>query len=389
MKTINLNHKIYRLAWLLDPSLEIERLSLSPYEKDVARFCRQWLAGQEIFTVTTSGSTGRPKPITLTRQQMIASARLTGQALGLQPGDQALVCLSIHYIAGMMMLVRGFELDLELTIINPSSQPLREFPPETHFDFSAFVPLQLEQILTESPDKQDILNRMKAILIGGAPISPALQQQLQTISAPIYHTYGMTETVSHIALKRLNGPHASDYFTPLPGVEIGLDLRGCLTIKAMVTNDQTVYTNDLAELRPDGSFKWLGRIDNVINSGGVKIQIEKVEAVLETVLHTLRHGRYAGRRFMIGPLPHPQLGQAVVAIIEGEPFSPAEQVEIRSILRQTLTKYEIPRTFYFLSTLSETPTGKIDRTACLRKIAPHSDDITSNRPAQIEIPPQL
>ncbi len=372
MKTINLNHKIYRLEWLLDPSVEIERLGLSSYEKDVVRFCRQWLAGQEIFTVTTSGSTGRPKPITLTRQQMIASARSTGQALGLQPGDQALVCLSIHYIAGMMMLVRGFELELELTIIDPSGQPLSDFSSDTHFDFSAFVPLQLEQILTESPGKRAMLNGMKAILVGGAPLSLALKQQLQAVTAPLYHTYGMTETVSHIALKRLNGPHASDYFVPLPGVEIGLDLRGCLTIKAMVTNDQTVYTNDLAKLRPDGSFKWLGRIDNVINSGGVKIQVEKVEAVLETVLDTLHQGCYTGRRFMIGPLPHPHLGQSVVAIIEGKPFSPADQVEIRSILRQTLTKYETPRTFYFLPTLPETPTGKIDRVACLQQIAPTS-----------------
>jgi len=374
MKSITLNHRTYSLEWLLDPATEIARQSLPPYEKDVLRFCRQWLAGKETFTLTTSGSTGRPKLITLTRAQMATSARSTGQALGLQSGDRALVCLSTQYIAGMMMLVRGFVLGLVLTIVDPTGNPLREFPASTRFDFSAFVPLQLQQILIESPRKQIVLNRMKAILIGGAPISLALKKQLQAISAPIYHTYGMTETVTHIALKRLNGPHASEYFTPLPGVEVGLDNRSCLTIKAEVTRGKTVYTNDLAELRPDGSFKWLGRVDNVINSGGVKVQVEKVEAALEDVLRTFHHGRLAGRRFVIGPLPHHQLGQAVVAIIEGNPFSPDEQVELQLKLEKILTKYEIPRTFHFLPALPETPTGKIDRIACLKEIDPTSCD---------------
>ena len=381
MQAITLNQKTYRLDWLLDPATELDRPGLSAYERDVLHFCRQWLSGQQSFTMTTSGSTGQPKPITLTRPQMIASARLTGQALGLQPGDHALVCLSTRYIAGMMMLVRGFELGLELTIVNPSGQPLSEFPAETHFDFSAFVPLQLEQILAGSSGQQAILNRMKAILVGGAPLSLALHQQLQTVTAPLYHTYGMTETVSHIALKRLNGPPASDYFVPLPGVDVGLDQRGCLTIKAAVTNGQVIQTNDLVELRPDGSFKWLGRIDNVINSGGVKVQVEKVEAALETVLGALHHGRYAGRRFLVGPLPHEQLGQSVIAVIEGQPLSTEDQQDIQSELQQKLTRYEIPRTFYFIPVFPETPTGKIDRITCLQKIAPTDpDEISSNRP---------
>jgi O-succinylbenzoic acid--CoA ligase len=374
MKAITLNQKIYPLEWLLDPATEIDRQALTPYEKGVLRFCRQWLSGQETFTVTTSGSTGQPKPIVLSRKQMKASARMTGQALGLQPGDKALVCLSTQYIAGMMMLVRGFELDLDLTVVNPSSNPLHDFSPDTRFDFSAFVPLQLQQILTESLLKQTVLNRMKAIMIGGAPISLALKKQLQVISAPIFHTYGMTETVTHIALKRLNGPQASDYFSPLPGVEVSLDSRGCLTIIAAVTNGQTIYTNDLAELRPDGSFKWLGRVDNVINSGGVKVQVEKVETTLEDVLRTFHDGRLAKRRFMVGPMPHTQLGQVVVVIIEGNPFSPDEQVELQTKLQKILTKYEIPRTFHFIPVLPETPTGKIDRVACLKEIDPTSGD---------------
>ncbi|MEW5956226.1 MAG: AMP-binding protein [Chloroflexota bacterium] len=368
MQAITLNHKTVPLDWLRGAAAEINRPVFSPYEQDVLQFCRQWLAGQETFTLTTSGSTGRPRPISLHRQQMIASARLTGQTLGLEPGDRALVCLPVNFIAGMMMVVRGFELGLDLTIVKPAGNPLDEFPAGAHFDFSAFVPLQLQRILAESPQQQTILNRMKAILVGGAPLSPALTQQLQAISAPLYHTYGMTETVSHIALRRLNGPHASEYFSPLPGVEVGLDQRGCLTITAAVTNGQTLYTNDLAELNPGGSFKWLGRVDNVINSGGIKVQIEKVEAALEELLHTFHHGRFAGRRFVVGPRPHPRLGQAVVAVFEGRPFSAAEQSQLQSELRSTLTRYEVPHTFYFLPALPETPTGKIDRIICLKNL---------------------
>jgi O-succinylbenzoic acid--CoA ligase len=365
VKEIILNHQNYPFEWLLDPAIDIDRQSLSDYEKDVLRFCRQWLAGQERFSLTTSGSTGRPKPITLTRQQMVASARATGQALRLQAGDRALVCLSTQYIAGMMMLVRGFVLDLALTVVNPASDPLREFPANIHFDFSAFVPLQLQQILAESPDKKGILDGMKAILVGGAPVSPDLAEQLQTITAPVYHTYGMTETVTHIALKRLNGPEADDQFLPLPGVELGLDRRGCLTVRAEMTDNQIVYTNDLAELRPDGSFTWLGRIDNVINSGGVKVQIEKVEAALAEHLCMFQAGR-----LVVGPLPHPRLGQSVVAVIEGEPLSSQDQAALQAKLQKNLTKYEIPRDFYFLPSLPETPTGKIDRAACLKAITP-------------------
>lgn len=368
MKAITLNHKTYTFEWLLAPATEITQQNLPDYEKDVLRFCRQWLAGQESFSLTTSGSTGQPKSITLTRRQMIASAHATGQALGLKAGDSALVCLSTQYIAGMMMLVRGFELGLELTIVKPTGNPLLAFPDGAQFDFCAFVPLQLQQILAESPGKKGVLDGMKAILVGGAPVGPELEQQVQSVSAPVYHTYGMTETVTHVALKRLNGPEASDGFRPLPGVELGLDRRDCLTVKAEMTNNKTVYTNDLAELRSDGTFTWLGRIDNVINSGGVKVQIEKVEAALAELCRTFQDGRLTGRRLVIGPLPHPRLGQSVIAVMEGDPFSPQDQAHLRSNLQRTLTKYEIPRQFYFLPALPETPTGKIDRAACLKAI---------------------
>lgn len=372
MNTFVLNGKSYMLPRLSEALADTQ---VSDYEQRVLQFCQQWLAGQDSFTVHTSGSTGQPKAIFLTRTQMVTSARWTAGTLGLLPGDRALVCLSVDYIAGVMMLVRGLELGLHLTIIDPVSQPLSQFSPTTHFDFTAMVPLQLHETLHGIKHELAILNRMKGILIGGAPVSRALEEQAQQVTAPLYHTYGMTETVSHIALRRMNGLQRSDCFVPFDEVRLGLDTRGCLTITSTLTCGETLQTNDLVEFQPDGSFRWLGRVDNVINSGGVKIQIEKVETALEAWLLHYKDGIYADRRFFVGALAHPRLGQAVVAVIEGEPWdggatiAPEIEAALRTQLQQTLTPYEIPRKVYFVRQLLETPTGKIDRRANLEHIA--------------------
>ena len=336
----------------------------SPYERHTLHFCRQWLTGQQSFVVPTSGSTGKPKAITLTRNQMRASARLTGRVLGLRAGDEALACLSTEHVAGLMMLVRGFELGLALTVVTPSRNPLAACTDDTRFDFAAFVPLQVQEILTATPAKKAILDRMRAILIGGAPVDDSLLRQIAALEVPVYHTYGMTETVSHIALRRLNGPQASDWFQPLDGVKIGLGPQDCLVVTSILTGDRPLLTNDRIELGPGGSFRWLGRLDNVINSGGFKVQAEKVEQALEQLLP--QYSLLAGRRCCVGPLPHPQWTQAVVAVIEGPPVVPEVETELRARLRQGwLHHYEVPRYFYFRPRLLETPTGKLDRRANL------------------------
>jgi O-succinylbenzoic acid--CoA ligase len=348
---------------------------VSDYERRVLQFCQQWLSGQETFTLHTSGSTGHPKAIPLTRAQMVTSARYTGRALGLQPGDRALVCLSVEYIAGMMMLVRGFELGLHLTVIDPVSRPLAHCAPSERFDFTAMVPLQLHATLHGDPHESAIFDDMKGVLIGGAPLSLVLEDQIQRVRAPLYHTYGMTETVSHIALRRLNGPQRSERFIAFDDVRLGLDARGCLTITSALTRGETLVTNDLVELHADGSFQWLGRVDNVINSGGVKVHIEKVERALEAWLLHYQDGRYAERRFFVGALAHARLGQEVVAVIEGQPLADQTgrtiplDTALRTQMAPALTPYEMPRTVYFVPHLCETPTGKIDRRATLQHLA--------------------
>jgi O-succinylbenzoic acid--CoA ligase len=186
----------------------------------------------------------------------------------------------------------------------------------------------------------------------------------------------MTETVSHIALKRLNGPLADDRFVPLTRVELARDERGCLTITAPVTRGERLTTNDLVDLQPDGSFIWLGRIDNVINSGGIKVQLERVELALEKFLNDYEQGRYAARRFFVGPLPDDRLGQAVVAVIEGHllPNDATFTKSLRTALRQSLNRYEVPRQVSFLDHFLETPTGKIDRPANLARLAATGHD---------------
>ena len=365
-----LNGKSYPVAQLADVC---DAPGLNDFERRVLQFGRDWQSGRDTFTLHTSGSTGEPKPIIMTREQMAASARLTIQALGLPPGSRALVCLGIDYIAGMMMLVRGLVCGLRLTIVEPVSRPLAAFAPSTRFDFTAMVPLQLQAALTGAPHEFEILNAMQGVLIGGGPVSQALMAQLQGVSAPLYHTYGMTETVSHIALRRLNGPQRSDRFKPFDGVHLQLDARGCLAITSVLSRGETLYTNDLVELHPDGSFVWLGRLDNVINSGGVKVQTEKVESALETCLLQTCDGAYADRRFFVGPIRDPRLGQMVAAVIEGEAWPTEIELAMREQLQSLLTRYELPRRFFFVSKLIETRTGKIDRHANLTQAAATSD----------------
>lgn len=376
MSSLILNGRSYKFEWLSDSLAPLDQTPhqtpLTAYERQTLCFCRRWLCGEDIFFLRTSGSTGQPKLIGLNRAQMIASAHLTGEALGLRRGDEALVCLPTNYIAGLMMLVRGFELGLSLIVITPRRNPLAGFSDDIAIAFTSLTSLQLQEILSATPEKRVVLNRMRAVLVGGSPIPEAVLKQIETLEVPVFHSYGMTETVSHVALKRLNGPSASEYFIPLKGVKTGLSSQGCLTISSVLTENQTLVTNDLVDLRTDGSFRWLGRIDNVINSGGIKIQAESVELVLARLFQTFSNGALSARRFFVGPLDHPEFGQAVVAVIEGQPLSQEMVAEIRVQLLKSklLTDYEIPRYYCFLPRLVETATGKINRRASLLALSP-------------------
>ncbi len=330
------------------------------YEARVLDFVRQWLNGTQEFALTTSGSTGAPTGITLRRRQLEASARRTADFFGLGPGDRALVCLNCEYIGGLMMLVRGLERNMHLTIVEPQGNPLAQVPADAEFDFAAFVPLQLRALLDAGQAAR--LHSMKALLVGGAPVDGRLAAEIGMLPAPVFHTYGMTETCSHVALRRLNGPDAATSYRVLSGIAAGQDARGCLTLRGDVTDDQLVITNDLVQLLDAHTFEWLGRADFVINSGGVKVPAEKVELVLDVALAEIG----AARRCFVAGRPDERLGQQVTAFVEGEALPAALEQQLQALLAARLDKYERPRQLVYVPAFASTANGKLDRATTLR-----------------------
>ncbi|WP_338762910.1 AMP-binding protein [Bernardetia sp. ABR2-2B] len=346
----------------------------SSYNQLVISFCMEWQSNKSEFIVHTSGSTGIPKPISLTRKQMKNSVFATAQALDLKQNERFLICLNTEYIAGKMMLVRGMELDAEMIIVPPKRNPLEDFDEKMWFDFAAFVPMQLQTILDETPEKIAILRQMKAIIIGGAPVSYSLLKKIRSTKAlnrvPIYSTYGMSETVTHIALKRLNNKRGkckkelSDTYKTLPNVKIKTDERGCLVISAPHTLGKEIITNDLVDIKNENEFEWLGRADFAINTGGVKVFPEKVEVFIERAFYELN----LKRRFFISSKPDETLGEKVILIIEGLPFDKKFENDLLEHLKTNLPAYHAPKQFFYLSNFAMTKTSKIDRKECMNLI---------------------
>jgi len=347
----------------------------NPYYKKVFDFKKAWESGQESFELQTSGSTGKPKKIILHRKQMLASVKMTAKAFNLKEGDTAFCCLNIEYIAGMMMLVRAFEIGMDLLIVEPKSNPFEDIEKHLYIlkanrgqNFFAFVPLQIQTILESTPIFSEILNSAKVIIIGGAAVNDAILEKVQKIYRPVYVTYGMSETLTHIAIKRINGSEKEDFFNTLEGVDIKLNDESCLMIKSKTTDNKWITTNDVAEIINGSSFVLHGRIDNVINSGGVKIQLEKVEKASESVLFKLKtdEQKLNGRYFVFS-LPDEKLGERMIFVLEKEtnPAFPsredATKIDILQGFKEILPKFEVPKEVFFVEKMIETPTGKIDK----------------------------
>lgn len=343
---------------------DIENIDLlrpnSIFEEVTIQFIKDWLNNKAEFELTTSGSTGVPKPLSIPRNKMEISARATLKALNLSVGGNALVCLSTKFIAGKMMLARALVNKMNIIAVDPSSNPINGLDNTLKFALTAMVPLQMETIL-EANHPIDGLDNFKVILLGGAPTSLALEKKLKDLTAAIYATYGMTETVSHIALKRLNGVDKSDYFSVLPGVDINLDNRGCLAIRSEITDNQQIVTNDLVQIIDHQKFEWLGRFDNVINSGGVKIQSEKLESLIAELFH---HQKIPNRFFCFG-VPDEKLGQKVALVIEG---TPANVDGMLLNIKNNVPRFHAPKVLYTTPHFVETETKKIQRKLTIEKV---------------------
>ena len=317
----------------------------SEFEQKIISFIQEFLSETKTVKVQTSGSTGIPKIFEIEKQKMLNSAKMTCDFLDLKKENSALICLPIEYISGKMMVVRSLERKLKLSIKNPSTKPLQNLNEE--IDFCAMTPLQVENSL-------DKIHFIKNIIIGGAAVSENLKTKItQTLKlsnpqTKIYETYGMSETLSHIALKEIY-PKADDYFIILNDIEISLDERGCLKINAPKLNDEILQTNDLVEIINDNKFKFWGRIDNVINSGGAKIFPEELEALVKKKIEN---------EVVFLGLKDESLGQKLIAVVEGNESGDL----IKKIIEIQFEKnFHKPKEIIFVEKIPRTENGKINR----------------------------
>ena len=309
-------------------------------------FLKEWNSNCPTLTIQTSGSTGKPKKIIVEKARMLASARMTCDTLNLKKGDTALLCMPLEYIAGKMMAIRSIEREMTLISIPPCSNPLRHFIGTTQkIDFAAFVPLQIAKIL-ENEDEKQLLAKIGTVLIGGGTIDKHIEAELKNFPTHIYSTYGMTETLSHIALRRISGESASQWYTPRPQVHVELSKENTLIITAPHLSITLLKTNDIAELNEKGEFRILGRTDNTINTGGIKIQIEDIEHLLHQTGLT---------DFLITSTLDKTYGETIVLLTISR-----STAKIKSAIA-TLPKYWRPKHIIEIQEIPLTETGKPNR----------------------------
>lgn len=343
MNTIFLNKHIYSADYFRELTPDV--IEDQPiYLKDIFSFLHQWFDDSQVIDVKTSGSTGMPKIISLSKETMRQSARATLDFFRLKKNDPVLLCLSANYIAGKMMLVRAIEGELDLTAIEPATVL---FIPPKLFRFCAMVPMQVEETLRVYGNGS--FSCIESLIIGGAPVSSSLEHKLKAVSAACYVTYGMTETASHVALKRLN---TNEPYRALPGISFHEDDRHCLIVKAPLLHQDLLSTNDIVELCNSSEFHWKGRYDFVVNSGGIKIVPEELEKKIEPFLK---------QPFYFSKRSSQLYGEELILVLEGDKLSSEAENELLMLLATILTKYEKPKAVYYIQAFEYTSNGKLKR----------------------------
>lgn len=321
-------------------NLKINNLDFeTDFEKKIKKILEEWFSNTEMVKIQTSGSTGTPKVFEIEKNRMIHSAIMTCNFLGLKEGNTALLCLPVEYISGKMMIVRSMERKLKLIIADPSLKPLENL--QSEIDFCAMTPLQVENSL-------DRIHLIRNLIIGGAAVSESLKKRVLGFMTHIYETYGMSETLSHIALRQIT-PQPEDYFNVFENISISTDERGCLKIFAPDLNAEIIQTNDLVEIKNEKQFRFLGRVDNVINSGGAKIFPEQLEGLIK---------REIPNEAVISGIEDESLGQKLILIIEGE----ESEDLIKKVLEIQFEKsFHRPKEIIFIDKIPRTPNGKVNR----------------------------
>ena len=316
-------------------------------------FVSDWQSDSPTLLVHTSGSTGKPKPMLVEKRRMEASARITCGFLGLRAGDTALLCMPLDFIAGKMVVVRSLVWGLQLVAVEPSGHPLKGLTESP--TFAAMVPMQVYNSLKVEEERR-LLRDIKHLIIGGGAVNSDMAEELRGFPNAVWSTYGMTETLSHIALRRLSGAEASVWYEPFDGVGVTTSADGCLVIDAPAVCAQPLVTNDIAEIAPDGRrFRIRGRRDNVVCSGGLKLQIEEMEARLQPHLNV---------PYMISKRPDDKFGEAVVLLAVTD-----DMESVCEVCRKHMPRYEQPRYFLAVSELPMTPTGKPARAEAMKLCA--------------------
>jgi O-succinylbenzoic acid--CoA ligase len=348
--TIRLNGTTYNRSNL--EQLHITDEPQDSWRNAIYHFLQNWFDDTDFILAQTSGSTGKPKSIQLPKQSMMNSARMTNQFFGLHAESVGLLCLPASYIAGKMMLVRAMAGGFDLITIAPSANPFEDL--HTSIDFTAITPYQLFHSAESLRTKQ-----VRKIIVGGSPVTSKLEQLSENIPSELYETYGMTETCSHIALRQFNGKDKSDCFTVLEGVSIRQDERECLAIQAPHLLKEEIQTNDMVELIGKNSFRWLGRADSAINSGGIKIHPEQVEKKLEGIIPS---------SYFISSIPDDILENKVVLVIESANYTPQQEAELNVQLQKLLTKYELPKQIFYVPGFTYSSSNKVLRKETLTAI---------------------
>jgi O-succinylbenzoic acid--CoA ligase len=323
--------------------------------QSIIGFIQNWISEEDYILQKTSGSTAKPKTIKLGKKQMAASANSTLNTLNLKEGDNALLCINPAYIGGKMMIVRALIGGLNLYIVPIQGNPIQNFDNDSLIDFFSFVPYQMERIIDESPDKINFMEKSKAIILGGAPVSESLAQKINFHfhKTKVYSTYGMTETVSHVALKLINS-NKEESFKALQGITFSVDSHRRLIIHAPeVSGEPSLITNDVVELISPTQFNWLGRFDFVINSAGIKIHPELIEKEISVLFAEFN----IINRFFVFGLPHEKFGESLNLLLEGD----ADIQKITGILKRNLKSFHIPKKIFLSQQFVETESGKINR----------------------------
>jgi O-succinylbenzoic acid--CoA ligase len=315
------------------------------YLDELNRFKDNWFSEDPIIKVQTSGSTGDPKTISLSKEHMKSSALATLSYLKINPGSKALLCLPISKIGGIMMFVRAVVADLDLWVISPSSSPLEHVEAKECFDFCAMVPLQISNSLND-------LDRAGKIIAGGGPLSLELIEQIKATKSTLWHSYGMTETISHIALRQIS-PKLSPSFEILRGVYLEVNKQNCLKIDAPNIGVKNLQTNDIVELISERRFLWKGRLDNVVLSGGLKFYPEDLEQKINLE-----------QNFILAGVDNAILGQQLILIVESKTMLSESNLEK---CLKNLARLEKPKEVRYLDCFVYTPNGKIKRKETLRK----------------------